>query len=414
MPLSMPGTHPRETRDTEPPAEPPPRDRPETPAPPTTPVSPLVEQYRIDLGLDDPPEEPPGPPSTERAPPPDVEQIPVRTEDRDPTGTPPARRRPSTEPPGQPEAPAAPREEDPPPERPSTAASARYEPPQPAPAPAEPPVPPPSRDRTPAAQPARDPASERPSAAAGPPTSPPASPPPSPPPAAPAEPEPRAPSSEPQEPVPPSSEAAPSPSSDPEAYFQSLLAEAATEPTDTTTEEPGEPRTGPPWVVLALIAVAALLAIVTGTLLRTRATDPGPEGTIVARAPVGPEGGTVPFGEGARLIVPAGAVESTHIITVRRFPEETAADGDAILDVAESRYAFEPADLRFQVPVRVVLPVPAGSQVAVQLHTDAGTREVPAEVDPRTGTVEVRTRDFTSWTPASDAGGLGSMGTDVR
>lgn len=405
MPLSMPGTRPKETPGRERPTEPPPGDRVGTPAPPTAPVSPIVEQYRIDLGLDDR-ERPPRPPPAERAPPPDVEQIPVRTEQRDPPESPPPRRT-AVEPSGQAEARAVPSEAPPRPEEPLTREPIRDEPTQRAPAPAEPPVPPPAPERAPVVEPPRDPGPDRPPPAVGPP---------SPPAPAPTEPEPAAaPQPGPRQPAPRRAEEAPSPASDPEAYFQSLLAEASTEPEDTTTERARGPGTGPSWVVLALIGIAALLAVATGTLLRARTTDPGPEGTIVARAPVGPEGATIPFGEGARLIVPAGAVESTHIVTVRRFPEEAdGGGGDTILDVAESRYAFEPTDIRFRVPVRVVFPVPDGSEVAVQVHTDAGARQVPAEVDPRTGTVEVRTDDFSSWTPAGEPGGLGSMGTDVR
>lgn len=195
-------------------------------------------------------------------------------------------------------------------------------------------------------------------------------------------------------------------------------AEAREPPPPSVIEPPAEPEPLPPpwpvphgptarvpsgmptWVVVAIVAVAVLLAGAVGALVRLQLDEGDPEGTLVARAPVGPEGATIPFGDGARLVVPRGAVDEAVVVTIRRLGADGADALGPVVDVSGAAYTFEPIGLRFREPVTVVFPVPEGAEAEVVVTIGESSRTLQAAADPEAGTIAVRILDFRSWTAA--------------
>jgi hypothetical protein len=151
-----------------------------------------------------------------------------------------------------------------------------------------------------------------------------------------------------------------------------------------------------PW----LIATLVVIGLIVGGLLGYLQTQPSDD-NVVARALVGADGGVLTFDGVGRLEVPRDALPTATAITVRK----ESLDRRVRLGGAEdprSRvyeqgeldvYAFEPADLRFQQPVRITLPR-VGDAEAVLVDSEQGARVIPAEASGNTVTLETTSFAF--------------------
>src|SRR3954470_530353 len=95
--------------------------------------------------------------------------------------------------------------------------------------------------------------------------------------------------------------------------------------------------------------------------------------------PVGSEGGTVTLSDGAKLVIPAGALGTMKTITV-----STSTTVPAGYTGYSPVYEFGPAGLHFDMPVAVTLPFQAGSAnpaVYWSRETGAGFDELGGTVD---------------------------------
>lgn len=127
-------------------------------------------------------------------------------------------------------------------------------------------------------------------------------------------------------------------------------AEPATQPLQTT-----DPRGNRQW---RAVAVAGIVALIVGIVAAV--VWPAEAGELVADAPIGPSGGTIPFEDGGELRVPRGAVSSTQRITVRKTTTREPAQigtttyppGSLIV------YLFGPLTIDFRRPVELLFPIP--------------------------------------------------------
>ncbi len=151
-----------------------------------------------------------------------------------------------------------------------------------------------------------------------------------------------------------------------------------------------------PWLIAAFVALGLIIGGVLGYLQAEPSDD-----NVAARALVGPDGGVLTFDGGGRLEVPRGALPNATAITIRKEALDRqvrlgAADdarstiyGPGDLDV----YAFEPADLRFQQPVKITLPRD-GDAEAVLVDSEQGARVIPAEGTGNTLTLATTSFSF--------------------
>lgn len=143
-------------------------------------------------------------------------------------------------------------------------------------------------------------------------------------------------------------------------------AAAATAPVSPTgpptAESPATQRlatAGPPagrsWRAVAIAGVIALIVGIVAALMW-----PANAGELVADAPIGPSGGTIPFDDGGELRVPRGAVDSTQRITVRKTTtREPARVGTTTYPPgALTIYLFGPLTIDFDRPVVLLFPIP--------------------------------------------------------
>src|SRR5262245_57995706 len=112
---------------------------------------------------------------------------------------------------------------------------------------------------------------------------------------------------------------------------------------------------------VALLAMAALLSACGGSGEGTPAAVP----TEVS-AVIGPAGGTVDGPDGARVVIPAGALSADTTITIARrstgaptvLPDGFTPNG--------ATYEFTPHDILFKQPVTIRVPYTANPQATVQ------------------------------------------------
>jgi hypothetical protein len=148
----------------------------------------------------------------------------------------------------------------------------------------------------------------------------------------------------------------------------------------------------PPWATVAIVGVSALLAAaVVGALVAVvRPPSGAPPGEVIAEAPIGPGGATVRLLGGGRVEVPPGAIEVRTTLVVR------SLDPDEVGDLAGRRVAgdrvlsFAPRDVRFRVPIRVILPAPSGDAVAAVV-SGGRAREITGDYDEVSGLMTIRT-----------------------
>jgi len=142
-------------------------------------------------------------------------------------------------------------------------------------------------------------------------------------------------------------------------------------------------RRGYGWLIALVVAVA----IVAGAAIGYTQHRPSDRG-VVARALVGPDGGTMRFDQVGTLTVPRGALSSPTAITIRRASIDKrvrlgAANDPRAREYAPGElvvYAFEPAGLRFQQPVTIELPR-NGNGSAVFVDADAGPQVIAGTPD---------------------------------
>jgi hypothetical protein len=142
-------------------------------------------------------------------------------------------------------------------------------------------------------------------------------------------------------------------------------------------------------VTISVAGVA--LAVTVGALAKLRTGPASSSDALLAMAQVGPQGATLPFDEGAELVIPRGAVSAVQTISIRR----VAGGGRDTY----GPYAFDPPNLVFERPVRILLPMPPGGRdlTEVVLFSDGTTRRIPARLDPLAQRLEIQTHRFGSW-----------------
>ena len=117
-------------------------------------------------------------------------------------------------------------------------------------------------------------------------------------------------------------------------------------------------------VVLAGV-VALVLTLIARVAVSALSAEPAADGEIIARLPVGPDGGKATFDDGGKIKVPKGALTERRTITVRRTVirdrvRAISPFGGSIVipGGAQTIYIFGPVDIRFLRPVTIVLPLP--------------------------------------------------------
>ena len=170
-------------------------------------------------------------------------------------------------------------------------------------------------------------------------------------------------------------------------------------PTSPRTERIVVPGRGPAvgaWLIATLVVMGLIVGGVLG-YMQTETSDDN----VVARALVGADGGVLTFDQVGRLEVPKDALPTATAITIRKEKLDrrvrlgTADDPRSrVYDAGElDVYAFEPADLRFQRPVKITLPR-SGDAEAVLIDSEDGARVIGARPNGRTLELETSTFSF--------------------
>lgn len=187
---------------------------------------------------------------------------------------------------------------------------------------------------------------------------------------------------------------APQPTNEPTATQRFGATPAPTPGSYTERIAVRQQRDPTPWLVALAIVVALAVGAALGYAQDGRSDD-----GVVARSLVGPNGGVMEFGKIGRLEVPADALPTATAITIRKVTNtnriRVGADGDPRSSLYEpgelQMYAFEPADLRFQQPVKITIPRPNDGK-ALLIDTPDGARVVSVETDSDRAKLE--TDDF--------------------
>lgn len=170
---------------------------------------------------------------------------------------------------------------------------------------------------------------------------------------------------------------------------------------EPTVEFPARPhpRLHPSvWLLFVAVAAASLLAgIGIAAVMR-----PAPKGALVARATVGPDGGTLTFDGKGVLRIPRGALGTRTAIAVRRsiVPERLRVrPPEGPLYVLEPRsvvaYTFEPAGVTFMRPATLVLPLRETRRSGtVFSYVDGAVLFFDGTADAEEGTVAIEVFDF--------------------
>ncbi len=157
---------------------------------------------------------------------------------------------------------------------------------------------------------------------------------------------------------------------------------------------PGTGRGIGSWLIATVVVVALIVGGVVGY------TQHAPsDRNVVARSLVGTGGGVMTFDGVGKLTIPSGALSSPTAITVRQVTIDErvrlGAEGDANAVTYEPGelvvYAFEPADLRFQQPVKIELPR-RGDGSAVFVDARGAPRVMPGDADGNL--VKIETSSF--------------------
>jgi hypothetical protein len=118
--------------------------------------------------------------------------------------------------------------------------------------------------------------------------------------------------------------------------------------------------------------VNSILTPVTGMLWSTPAT------AVTVRGVIGAEGGSIAIPNGARLIVPRGAVTGPVTFSITRVPGRIVA------------YEFQPHGIRFAVPVQIEQPLAGINLLGISLSKIEGAYFADvAALDQTTGTAKV-------------------------
>ncbi|APR88131.1 hypothetical protein A7982_13480 [Minicystis rosea] len=137
---------------------------------------------------------------------------------------------------------------------------------------------------------------------------------------------------------------------------------------------------------------------------------------------IGPAGGTLVGPNGARVIIPEGALAAPTPIAIRAVSAAAAPPLAGGLAYGGDVLSFEPHGVTFSVPVRVELPLEAGSANGNVVHAScmAGTAgadackawdEAPlAGVTFEPGFASFTTRSFSLYAPSVVVGGVGGAG----
>lgn len=192
----------------------------------------------------------------------------------------------------------------------------------------------------------------------------------------------------------------------------------STAPTAPTAPNPGPPTASAPTAPIAVadaderlerdrmrrVVLAGAFALVLTLLARVAASalsaTQASDGEIIARLPVGPDGGKATFDDGGKIKVPKGALESNRTITVRRtvLADRVRAispfGGSIVVPAgAQTIYIFSPIDIEFLRPVTIVLPLPPPpAQGLVFVSVDGQISFISGTTGD--GTVSVRVNSF--------------------
>lgn len=146
---------------------------------------------------------------------------------------------------------------------------------------------------------------------------------------------------------------------------------------------------------MAIAAASFLLGLGVGVALPV-----SPPGDVMARAEIGPRGGTLDF-DGGELRIPTGAVERPVTIEVRAAAVEgrlrvRSGGAEVLVSASDVRaYRFTPATLTFESPATLILDVPdEAANATVFVRSDDGIESLPSDFDPAAGTASVRIGDL--------------------
>ncbi len=152
---------------------------------------------------------------------------------------------------------------------------------------------------------------------------------------------------------------------------------------------------------MVLAGAMALIAVLVVRVVM--AANAEPEGELVAQLPVGPEGGSAEFSDGGKINVPKGALTKRETITVRRavMPRQIRAvspfDNSPLVIPPGTVFVYilGPTDIVLQLPVTLILPVPASNtQGLVFVSANGQVTFVPGAQRGRTMTVRLNSFDF--------------------
>lgn len=102
-------------------------------------------------------------------------------------------------------------------------------------------------------------------------------------------------------------------------------------------------------------------------------------GAVVVSTEIGPSGGIVEGPNGARVIIPAGALAHSTSITIRAVPAASAPTLSGGIVYAGDVYAFEPHGLAFDAAVQIRLPLAGGASTASVLHASCPASNAGAD-----------------------------------
>jgi hypothetical protein len=154
---------------------------------------------------------------------------------------------------------------------------------------------------------------------------------------------------------------------------------------------------------VVLVGVLALiLTLVARIAVSALTADAVPDGEILARLPVGPDGGKATFDDGGKIKVPEGALKDEQTITVRRtvLRDRVRAvspfGGSIVIPAgAQTIYIFSPANITFLKPVTIVLPLPPPPDQGLVFITANGQISfIQGNAGDRTITVRVTSFSF--------------------
>jgi hypothetical protein len=152
--------------------------------------------------------------------------------------------------------------------------------------------------------------------------------------------------------------------------------------------------------VVLVGAFALVLTLVARLAASALSSTPASDGEIIARLPVGPDGGKATFDDGGKIKVPKGALAQKQTITVRRtvLTDRVRAispfGGSIVVPAgAQTVYIFGPVDIEFLKAVTIVLPLPPPpAQGLVFVSVDGQISFISGTTGD--GTVSVRVTSF--------------------